>query len=297
MIDHTPRVSIGLPVYNGEKLLRASVESLLQQSFKDFELVITDNASTDNTEAIGRDFMRRDRRVRYFRNPRNIGAAHNFNRALELARGEYFKWAAHDDRLAPDYLEKCVHVLDNDPSIVCVQARTMYVDLKGNQQPSQEKDRRLDSSSPAERFWDVVIETHAIDEFYGVMRRDTLLKTSGHGPFFGADKVLLAELAMLGRIHAIPERLFLRGAHPGQSYLAATTRDLRKKWMDTKAKLSMSEARVFAGYVRAAWSVPLPLRDRAKCQLALMYYTFGWNPWKRRLRRMFKMDPPAFGSA
>src|SRR3954470_1068595 len=97
MSERRPRVSIGLPVYNGQRFLAPAVSSLLAQTFADFELVICDNASTDDTEAICRRFAERDPRVRYHRNEQNVGAAPNFNRALALSTGQYFKWAAHDD--------------------------------------------------------------------------------------------------------------------------------------------------------------------------------------------------------
>ena len=118
MTQPTPRVSIGLPVYNGERFLARAIDSLLAQDFVDFELVISDNASTDGTGEISRDYAARDPRIRYHRNERNIGAVGNFNRTLDLASGEYFKWAAHDDWCAPQFLGRCVEVLDDDPSTV-----------------------------------------------------------------------------------------------------------------------------------------------------------------------------------
>ena len=102
------RVSIGLPVFNGENFLESAIRSVLEQSFDDLELVISDNASTDRTETIARDFAASDRRVRYHRNARNLGAAPNYNRTVELATGALFKWLSHDDRLLPGYLEATV---------------------------------------------------------------------------------------------------------------------------------------------------------------------------------------------
>lgn len=294
-MDRIPKVSIGLPVYNGAKLLPATVESILQQSFTDFELIITDNASTDSTEQVGRELMRRDSRVRYVRNETNIGAAHNFNRAFELSRGEYFKWAAHDDRLTPDYLEKCVQALDGDPAAVLAQAKTLYVDLQGNTKPSGEKDRKLDSALTRERFRAVVVETHNIDEFYGVIRRDVLAQTSVHLPYFGSDKVLLAELAVRGHFKQIPERLFLRGVHPDMSFVVARSRKTRQTWMDTKAKFTVPQINCFVGYCKAAWSVPMSLIDRIGCHLALVYYSIGLGPWKRRLKRLRQQPETSLG--
>src|SRR2546426_6424374 len=127
MHNRTLRVSIGLPVFNCDPLLRQAVDSLLTQTYSDFELVISDNASTDGTEAICREYAAKDHRVRYYRGERNRGAVWNWNRVFELSGGEYFKWAAHDDLCAPDYVERCVEVLDRDPSVVLCYAETVLI--------------------------------------------------------------------------------------------------------------------------------------------------------------------------
>ena len=118
MSSSTPKVSLGLPVYNGENFIAQAIESILAQTFTDFELIITDNGSTDRTPKICEAYAARDRRVAYSRNPENLGAAPNFNRAFALSSGRYFKWVAHDDLIAPEFLARCVKVLDNDPSVV-----------------------------------------------------------------------------------------------------------------------------------------------------------------------------------
>ena len=115
-------VSIGLPVYNGENYLSAAIESIAAQTFQDFELIISDNDSTDRTPEICRHYMMQDKRIRYFRNKRNLGAAPNYNRTYELSQGQYFKWTAHDDIICPDFLAKCVVALEAEPEAVCVGA-------------------------------------------------------------------------------------------------------------------------------------------------------------------------------
>src|SRR5215212_10104103 len=108
----TPRVTVGIPVYNGAKYLGQAIESVLAQTFADFELIICDNASTDATAAIALDYAARDPRVRYARNRENLGVGRNFNRLIELGMGQYFKWLAADDVIAPEFLERCVEALD-----------------------------------------------------------------------------------------------------------------------------------------------------------------------------------------
>ena len=127
-----PRVSIGMPVYNGENFLAEALDSMLAQTFVDFELIISDNASTDRTKAICRDYAARDRRIRYHRVDDNQGATWNFNHTFELARGEYFKWAAHDDLCDPTFVARCVEVLDSDPTVICCHTQTRHIDIHGN---------------------------------------------------------------------------------------------------------------------------------------------------------------------
>src|ERR1700690_2651657 len=110
MTNHKPRVSIGLPVYNGEKYLAAAIDSLLAQTYADFELIISDNASTDRTAKICQEYAELDRRIRYYRQPKNCGIAGNFTRTLELARGEFFQWHAHDDICGPTLLARSVEM-------------------------------------------------------------------------------------------------------------------------------------------------------------------------------------------
>jgi glycosyltransferase involved in cell wall biosynthesis len=129
--ERTPRVSIGLPVFNGERYLARALDSLVAQDFEDFELIISDNASTDGTSEICQEYAGRDRRINVHRNERNIGAVGNFNRTLQLSSGDYFKWAAHDDWCAPEFLSRCVEVLDEDPSMILCFTAMGVADAEG----------------------------------------------------------------------------------------------------------------------------------------------------------------------
>src|SRR4051812_44240337 len=104
MTEHTPLVSIGLPVYNGEKYIAEAIESLLSQDYTNIEIIISDNASTDNTPQICQQYQHKNPRIRYFRNDTNIGASNNFNRTFELSKGEFFMWAAYDDLRDQTYI-------------------------------------------------------------------------------------------------------------------------------------------------------------------------------------------------
>ena len=123
-----PRLSIGLPVYNGEGLLPAGIDALLTQSYKDFELIISDNASTDRTAEICRGYEAQDSRVRYIRQSHNIGMVANHNVLVGFARGEFFTWASHDDLYADDYLQRCVDALDKKPEAVLAHSWWVLID-------------------------------------------------------------------------------------------------------------------------------------------------------------------------
>lgn len=211
-----PKVTIGMPVYNGEAYLERSIHSILDQTFTDFELVIADDASRDGTEAICRGFAAADPRVRYNRNAKNLGGSGNYNYVFSLGRGRYFKWSAQDDLIMPTFLEQCVEVLDARPEVVLCQARTKIVDDRMRTLACEDPARLgTDHPKPARRFGGRVRASRCV-ELYGLMRRDALVGTPLLGPFIGADRALLAELALRGRFAVVPEYLFLNGHHPGR---------------------------------------------------------------------------------
>src|SRR5215470_10109303 len=130
-MNAAPRLSVGLPVYNGEAYLAESLDALLGQTYEDFELIISDNASTDGTADISQGYVKQDARVRYYRQPRNVGLAPNHNFVVEQARGELFKWASNDDLYARDLLERCVDALDKQPEVVLAHSWTAMIDSSG----------------------------------------------------------------------------------------------------------------------------------------------------------------------
>lgn len=208
-----PVVSIGLPVFNGENYLEAAIESILAQTFRDFELVISDNASTDRTAEICLDYASRDARVRYFRNETNIGGGRNFNRVLALSSGKYFKWHAHDDVLAPDFVEKCLAVLEADPGVILVHSRTARIEEDGTVVGDFDHQIKVDSTLPHVRLQSFLLEQSICAEQFGVMRSETLRATRQMGNYVACDRNLFAELILRGRWHIIPEQLFFRRQH------------------------------------------------------------------------------------
>src|SRR4051812_48394840 len=203
-----PKVSVGFPVYNGEKYLANALGELTSQEYENFDLIIADNASTDRTEEICREFAARDQRIRYLRNPRNIGLAANHNLTVELARGEFFKWAAHDDGFPPAMLRRLVDVLQSAPKSVCVAySFCEYIDQNGNVIGMDSDGVALDDSRPHKRLSHLLWRVHMFNCPYGLMRTEVLRQTRLHGLFPMADHVLMAELAMLGVLVEVPEPL------------------------------------------------------------------------------------------
>lgn len=212
-----PRVSVGIPVYNGARFLSRAIESLLAQDYEDFELIISDNASTDRTQEICEEYRARDTRIRYLRNPTNIGAAKNFNRVFGEARGEYFKWAAHDDWCAPTFLRRCVEVLDADPGAVLCSSAMAATDEHGEiLRASSERLEGATARRARRRFhgmlWSLRDPSILV---FGVIRSDALRRTGLIRNAPEPDRILLAELSLLGAMHQIPEVLFFRYSPPG----------------------------------------------------------------------------------
>jgi glycosyltransferase involved in cell wall biosynthesis len=208
-----PRVSIGLPVYNGQRFLRQTIESILAQTFGDFELIISDNGSSDETPEICGQYAALDRRIRYSRNAVNIGAQKNFNRAFELATGQYFRWSSADDLFAPSSLQACVDVLDNHPEAVLCYPRTVLIDGKGLVLRSYEENLDLRAPRAADRLRQALDNIRLVNVHYGLIRSEVLRRSGVFGTYPGADIVLLGELALHGQFWEIPQELFFRRMH------------------------------------------------------------------------------------
>ena len=278
MLQQIPSVSIGIPVYNGEKYLAMALDSILAQTYTDLECVISDNASTDRTQELCESYAARDPRIRYFRNEHNLGAAPNYNRVFELSSGVYFKWADYDDEIAPDFLAKCVAVLDQNPDVVLCFPRPRVIDEKGDVLGDHEYKANASSIAARTRFGSLVSNPDTGYEVSGLLRADAVRQTGLHRSFPASDLVFLAELALYGRFHEIPEPLFFPRYHPEQSTkgAGAIERD-RVIFFDTAnaGKILLPKWQYLFGYVEAISNSPLSWRDRGYCYLQLL-------PWVLR---------------
>ena len=277
-----PKVSIGMPVYNGANYLRSTVESILAQDYEDFELIISDNASTDGTESICRKLAECDRRIRYFRNETNIGASRNFNHLFRLARGRFFKWAAHDDECRPTMLSRCVEVLERAPHyVVMVYPLAELIDEQG--QTLRSTLDRIESRDPRphRRLAHLLWSLSLCNPVFGLYKAEYLIKTQLIGPFFGADYVLLGELAMLGEIREVSEVLFRLREHAGRSMEANRSSRARAIWYDPAATRQLF---VVPDWERMVWELlksatrsPLPPAEKLRCCLVIP----GVHYWRR----------------
>jgi hypothetical protein len=232
------RVAIGLPVYNGENFLAEAIASILGQTYGDFRLVISDNCSTDGTQDICADFARLDDRIEFHRQEKNIGGARNYNFAFRPDGAEYFKWAAHDDLLEPNYLAETVALLDADPQAVIAHGRSIQIDDAGNVVSDLDFYPSLRAPTPAGRLWRIAWAEYFC-EVFGLMRTEAILKTRLHSSFAGSDRNFMADMLLVGNVAYSPEVIFRLRAH-ASSYVrkAKTTRE-KQAWFDPNVRLRM----------------------------------------------------------
>jgi glycosyltransferase involved in cell wall biosynthesis len=208
-----PLVTIGLPTFNRAGSLRIAVESVLAQDLRDFELVISDNASSDSTQRLCSDYSARDRRIRHIRQPTNQGASANFQSVLAEARGQYFMWLSDDDWLDPYYLSRCAAELSSnaDCSLVCGAAK--YADEAGHEYVGVTVSAMQDS--PFERVLRFYSKVNDNGTFYGLAHRQVLLEhPMPH--VLGGDWLHVAKLALLGKIRTLDD-VFIHRSRSGAS--------------------------------------------------------------------------------
>jgi glycosyltransferase involved in cell wall biosynthesis len=315
-VNAVPRLSIGLPVYNGEQYLAEALDALLGQSYEDFELIISDNASTDGTADICQGYAKQDARIRYVRQEHNIGLAPNHNFVADQARGELFKWAAADDLYGRDLLQCCIDALDKYPDVVLAHSWTGAIDGKGNVTQALEYPLATDLPSAPERFRSYmfgcsgVFESteagkrhrihvdnngilRACDE-YGVIRTAVLRKVAPHDSYYGADRVIIGEILLYGPFHQTPDWMYFRRDHDDRAY--------KSHWRERCAildprrtsRLRHPTSRLFAeyiaGYVAAIRRAPLSSAERRDCYRVLADWMLDRAAGRVRTRHLEPMD-------
>ena len=275
-----PKLSIGIPVFNGQEFLPELLDSLIAQTFGDFEILICDNASSDRTSQICCEYERRDSRIHHLRNSRNLGAVANFNRVFELSTAPLFKWAAHDDLYHEAYLGTCVRLLEESSDVVLAHTGTAFIDEKSELLPFEQetgsfidpKDGRRywadvpdigDSPVAINRFWQVLTRARWGTHMFGVVRREILQQTSLLPNFAGSDRAMLAELVLLGRFRCANEQLFLKRFHADVSW-ALDHKEL-KSFLSTDGKRYSRRLRQIKAFFGAPIGKPIGVMSKSLC--------------------------------
>ena len=295
-MNDRPRVSVGLPVFNGERFFAEAVDSILAQTFEDFELIISDNASTDRTEEISRAYADKDERVRYVRNRENLGAAYNYNQTFHLSSGTYFKWAAHDDALRPQFLERCVEILDRDPSAVIAYPRWKAIDETSRPQDYEYASWDVTSPVPHRRFRSAMVMAGLGSvPIFGLIRSEVLQRTELQPAYAHGDHVLLSELSLYGTFHEIPEELQLHRWHAGRYSLISPTGERGGWWAPASTRTSSAPIETLRlavlpvilrgmGHLGAVARAPIEWRGKVRCDAEFVRWGC-WKVWQRLQRR------------
>jgi glycosyltransferase involved in cell wall biosynthesis len=223
------RVVIGMPVFNGEKTVAAAIESLLRQTFTDFQLIISDNASTDATSDICATFANQDSRILYHRQAVNIGAEANFDYVLQAADSDYFMWAAADDVRSNDFLALCVNFLDRHSDYVGATCPTRFEGMEPDQ--IRMGDSTLCDVDANENIINFFDDWHANGRFYSLFRRKELdfwLHQPKH--YLGADWALIVQLLKIGKFQRLDAGHVELGRNGASNQLKIFSR-YRSSWM------------------------------------------------------------------
>ncbi len=268
-----PPLTIGLPVWNGAATLAATLESLQAQSFGDFELLVSDNDSSDATGTNPLHFAPRDRRIPYPRNPPNPGLRPELNRVFALSRSPLFKWATADDLCLPDYLQACITALEAEPDAVLAYGKAEFIDADGGPLPFSDPGWHLTQDAAPERIKDALERGNWVNSLAGVIRRNALARTRGIRNYPGGDYILLAELAGLGKLLEVPPVLFQRRLHPGSIHQNVDDPAWRRAYWRGNLGSRLPHWAWFAGSLGVILRAPLIGRARAGL--------LGW--WLRQL--------------
>jgi glycosyltransferase involved in cell wall biosynthesis len=294
-----PRISLGLPVYNGENFICQAIDSILAQTYRDFELIICDNGSTDRTREICESYAVRDSRIRFSRSDVNRGATWNQNRVFELSQGEFFKWCAHDDMLAPEMLRRCIEALEQNPLASLAFTIMRFIDKDGAVIGVFKPDTQgYDSPLPHVRFGARTSRVRApfpfcrkrcddvVPAIFGLIRSSALRQTPLLGAYAAADHILVARLALLGPFVRVPEPLFLNRRHATQSVEAYRRMQDQVGWWDPnkESQFSFPDWRLVEEYVRSVglYRQMLTPYQQFRCYLKVGSYLL-WN-WPRLAR-------------
>ena len=272
-------VSMGMPVYNGEKFLEESIRSNLAQTYEDFELIISDNASEDATESICRDYATKDSRIRYVRNEHNIGAAQNYNRLFELAKGSYFRWTNADDLVHPKLVEKALRILDDQPSVAVAFGGTQLIDEAGQRIDDYDDRIEISLDLASSRYISFYQNSGLTNAIYGLMRSSAMAVTNlmGSGKLPAGDVSFLGAMSLQGKFERIPETLFYRRIHAGAYSSNPDPKAEAQFWTGSSATKNFGHWRAYGHDIQVICRTPTPVSDKIRA----MYYVLRRMNWAR----------------
>lgn len=255
-----------MPVYNAERFIVETLNSLLDQTYADFELVISDNASTDSTAAICEEYALRDGRIRFFRANKNQGAAWNYNRVFHLARGRYFKWNAADDLCAPDVVEKCFRVLEEQSDVALSYPRTQIIDDASKIVKDYDDGLDVGFEFPRDRFRMILRRGRECNAVFGLIRSSCLGQTGLIQSYQGSDGVLLGELSLYGKFVQVPDSTFFRRDHPAASSRNRSPSD-QLEFFDPQLsqEIFLRRWRRYWEYLKVVTRSPLATAEKLRC--------------------------------
>lgn len=269
------RVSVGMPVYNGGRWLPQAIESLLTQTYRNFELIISDNASTDDTEVICRGYEARDTRIKYYRNARNFGASDNYNAVVSRASGEYFKWASCNDVCKPSLIAHCVEVLDRQRDVVLCYPKTVLFNDVGLME-CYEDNMHLMQDEPLARFERLLASMLLNNAMNGLIRTKVLRQTSLIKIYLASDVNMMAELALRGKFFELPEYLYYRRMDENAATSMKGSEQLLEHYYPKRDhRMLLQHWKRIAGHFGAVHRAPLSMSQKCKCYHHLLR-RFGW---------------------
>jgi glycosyltransferase involved in cell wall biosynthesis len=289
MSKHVVKVSIGFPVHNGEKFIRQALDSVLAQTFLNFELIICDNASTDGTEAICQEYMEKDARIRYVRHAENMGGYSNFQYVLAISKASYFTWLSHDDLMYPDFLKFGVAYLESHIECVCYSGSIEVIDEGGLRKgiaDLKEYDIKKVWGNMLYRFFVFPLDQQYFF-IYGLFRRPDLTKvmlTTKQGPFIGGmEYPILSKIALAGEIRS--EQIILRAfrRHNLQDHGLSDSAFIRK--IQSIFNISLLRLRVLY-YLIASKELPLRKRIQILSRSLLQYLINYFHVIVRKMERL-----------
>lgn len=269
-MSRSPLISVGMPAYNAEAYIGVALESMLAQTCGDFELIVSDNASTDGTREIVESYVKQDRRIRCERQSANIGANLNYSRVAQLAVGEFFKWISSSDWCAPTFLERCCDDLRDHPDAVLSAPRTRLFEGTPDVSRAYDGDIEVVEDTPSARIRAVMTAMALNNAVNGLIRMSALRQTRLIEAYRGSDLVLMAHLALLGKFRLLDEALYFRRMEKGTSTALQDPADVwRHHYPQPSAGMLLQGSKRHLGQLHAAVSAPMSVVERARTMVFL----------------------------